>query len=253
MGFFDLPAPLLSWIDQALFGALPPVFRLVAWGLIGGVLSMGLYKLISPQARIGELRLAAAEARRRMAAYDGEFSGLGEVAFASLGLSLRHVGVVLLPAIIASLPVLCLLVWLSNGYGYRLPDSNAAVAVKIEPAEAAAAWQNEAGSRPDGASEISWPATGEIIRLLDAQQRVLVELPLPAAVPVVHKRQWWNLLLGNPIGYLPAEGAVERVTISLPPKNYLDVEPAWLGGWEMIFLTVLFAASVAIKVTFRIH
>ena len=51
---------------------------------------MGLYKLISPQTRIAQLRAAAIEARRRMAVYDGEFSGLGEVAFASLGLSFRH-------------------------------------------------------------------------------------------------------------------------------------------------------------------
>jgi len=252
MGLFDLPAPLLSWIDQVILGALPPVVHLVVWGLAGSVLSMGLYKLISPQKRIGELRFAAVEARRRMAAYDGEFSGLGAVAFTSLGLSFRHVGAILLPAVSASLPVICLLAWLSNNYGYRLPVANTVIAIQIEPSSSAVTWQGEA-IPPPGASDIAWPPDEGTARLLDAQSRLLVELPLPAAVPIIHKRQWWNHLLGNPIGYLPVDGPVEKVTLGLQPRTYLDVNPAWLGGWEMIFLTVLFVASIAIKFAFRIH
>ena len=144
MGLFDLPAPTLSWLDQGVLGALPPLVRLVLWALIGAALSMGLYKSISPQRRIGELREAAIAARRRMAGYDGEFSGLGEVAIASLGGSLRHVGVVVLPAVIASLPVLCLLVWLSNTYGYALPDADAPLEVRIEPPDQPVTWQTDA-------------------------------------------------------------------------------------------------------------
>lgn len=252
MGFFDLPAPLLSWIDQAILGILSPVLRLVVWGLLGSAISMGLYKLISPQARIAQLRNAAVEARRRMAAYDGEFSGLGEVAFTSLGLSFRHVGAVMMPAILASLPVICLLAWLSNSYGYQLPLAGTVVTIQTEPPSSAAKWQGEAIS-PAGTSDIAWPADGEAARLLDAQSRVLVEWPLPAAVPIIHKRQWWNHLLGNPIGYLPVDGPVEKLTLGLQPRTYLDVNPAWLGGWEMVFLTVLFVASMAIKFAFRIH
>jgi len=214
---------------------------------------MAVYKRISPQTRIAQLRKAAVEARRRMAAYDGEFSGLGEVAFTSLGLSFRHVGAILLPAVIASLPVICLLAWLSNTYGYRLPDADGLIAVNFEPTDAVVMWHGVSGLRLGDGSEMAWPADGETVRLVDAQAHVLVELPLAAAVPIVHKRQWWNILLGNPAGYLPADGPLEKVTIELQPRTFLNVEPAWLAGWEMIFLTVLFIASVAIKVAFRIY
>lgn len=253
MGVFDLPAPFLAWIDQSLLGSLPPVARLVAWGLIASALSMGLYRLISPQARIAALRDAALEARRKMAAYDGEFSGLGEVALASVALSCRHVGAVLWPAVLASLPVLCLLAWLSNAYSHRMPDPGAELAVGVEPADAAVVWDGIADPSPAGAAAIRWPADAAAVRLRDAEQRTLVELPLPAPIPVIHKRQWWNGLFGNPIGYLPADSGVDRVTFDLPPAVYIDVDPRWLGGWEMIFLSVLFIASVAIKLAFRIH
>lgn len=253
MGLFDLPAPLLAWIDQTILAALPPVARLVAWGLIGSVLSMALYKAISPQARIARLRDAALEARRRMTAYDGEFSGIGAVAFASLALSFRHVGVVLLPAVIASLPVLCLLVWLSNSYGHRLPDAGDTIAFAIQPTDAGAAWDVADDVTPNGFRHITWPAAGESVRLLDEHQRTLVELPFADAVPVIHKRQWWNRLIGNPIGYLPADGAVDRVTFGLSSNVFIAFGPTWLGGWEMIFISVLFIASIAIKLAFRIH
>lgn len=252
MGLFDLPAPLLAWTDQALLGALPPLFRLVLWGLVGSVLSMGLYKLISPQKRIGQLRSAAVDARRRMAAYDGEFSGLGAVAMASLSLSFRHVGAVFFPAVIASLPVICLLAWLSNSYGYEHPKTGEIVYMELQivataPPERIGDYQGVIGSHT------MWPAKDKPIELSDSAGRPILQLPLSVAVPVIQKRDWWNIFLGNPLGYLPADSDVDEVTITLSPRTYLNVEPAWLGGWEMIFLTVLFVVSVAIKVAFRIH
>ena len=253
MGLFDLPSPLLTWMDEALLGALPPVFRLVAWGLVGSIVSMGVYRLISPQARIAELRHAAVSARRRMAAYDGEFSGLGDVALTSLGLSFRHVGAVLLPAVFASLPVICLLAWLSNSYGYQDPRPGQAVAVQVDPSSSSVSWQSASNPEAGGVAAVVWPGDGETLRLIDEQSRVLLELPLSAAVPLIHKKQWWNHLLSNPLGYLPADSPVEKVSFTLPPRTSLPVEPTWLGGWEMIFLTVLFLASIAIKMAFRIH
>lgn len=252
MGLFDLPAPLLVWLDQAALGALPSALRVAVWGVIGGALSMGLYRLISPQARIAGLKQAALAARRKMATYDGEFSGLGPLAFESLGLSFRHVGSVLLPAVIASLPVLCLLAWLSNSYGYAMPSAGETVAVVVEP-EATVAWQSETGAANQDTGAVPWPADDQTAEMLDEGARALVALPLAAPVPVIHKQQWWNYLLGNPIGYLPDDSPVEKVTIALPPRPLIAVEPAWLGGWEMIFLSVLLLTSIAIKVAFRIH
>ena len=51
MGIFDLPAPLFAWADQAMSGFAPPTVRLILWGLVAAVFSMGLYWLFSPSGK----------------------------------------------------------------------------------------------------------------------------------------------------------------------------------------------------------
>ena len=53
MGIFDLPAPLLSWLDGGLGTVAPPTLRLALWGLIGGVGALLASSLaLKPVARI---------------------------------------------------------------------------------------------------------------------------------------------------------------------------------------------------------
>jgi len=56
MGLFDLPAPLFSAFDGVLGMALPPVLRLVIWGILAGWLTMVVYRRLSNQEKIGELK-----------------------------------------------------------------------------------------------------------------------------------------------------------------------------------------------------
>ena len=82
-------------------------------------LVMLLYKLISPQRKLSQIRLAAADARRQIAAFDGEFAGLAPIVRNSLKLSLRQIAWIFFPALIASLPLLNCIIWLDSAYGYR--------------------------------------------------------------------------------------------------------------------------------------
>ncbi len=216
---------------------------------------MGLYKLISPQRRIGRARQAALDARRKLASYDGEFSGLGSLAADSLSSSLRHVGLVTLPAIVASLPVLCMLAWLSNAYSYELPRAGQNYALNFTLATGATA------DDPDDPGEIGgwghshgiWPRPDQPWEIKDEAGRTILVLPLQIAVPTIHKRTWWNFFFGNPLGYIPDDSELHEFTVELPSRTVIDLGPGWLSGWEATFLTVLLLASVAIKFAFRIH
>ena len=73
------------------------------------------------------------------------------------------------------------------------------------------------------------------------------DVPLARPVPVVEKRHWWNALIGNPAGYLPEAGPVERIELSLPAVEVLPFGPSWLRGWEVLFFTLLVAFSLIIK------
>ena len=89
--------------------------------------------------------------------------------------------------------------------------------------------------------------------MLDGAGNVVERVPLSAPVPTIHKRQWWNALVGNPIGYLPDTSRLEWIELALPQKEYLTVGPAWLRAWYVVFLGALLAVSLAIKVAARIE
>lgn len=107
-------------LDRAL-DFLPGPVRVLLWGTVLGAVAMGLYGLVSPQEKIGEAAEASAEARREMRQYDGtELSVVWELSRASLKLSLRQFGLVLLPTLVAAVPVLLVIMGLETVYAETL-------------------------------------------------------------------------------------------------------------------------------------
>jgi hypothetical protein len=237
MGLFDLPAPLFDLID-GLLGPLPPLARLILWAIAGAAVSLTLYRLLSPQRRIVAAKAAALEARRRLNAHDGDLESALPLMRQSMRLALRHVGLVLPAALTASLPVLALLVWLDGAYSHRFPEDRQAPTIAVEPQTFSAQWQ------PAG--------TGGQIVLRDAGGARVADLTLAELVTRIEKHHWWNWLIGNPAGYLPDRGPVERITVALPEKQYLPVGPDWLRSWLTIALTALVTASLLIMRIARI-
>ena len=105
---------------------------------------------------------------------------------------------------------------------------------------------------PAPALASSAPAQHQIVTR-DGTGQVVDRVHARARVPTIHKREWWNLLLGNRAGYLPDNSQLERLDLDLPPKQYLSVGPDWLKVWHVPFFGVLLLASLAIKVAARIE
>lgn len=238
MGLFDLPAPLFDLVDRGLLASLPSLARLILWAVVGAAMSLALYRLLSPQRRIAEAKAAAQEARRRLNAHDGDLESALPLMRHSMKMALRHVGLVFPAALIASLPVLALLVWLDGAYGYQFPQDRQAPAIAVEPQTFSAQWQ------PSG--------QGGQIELRDETGAEVARLTLAEPITRIEKRQWWNVLIGNPAGYLPDNGPIEGVTIGLPEKQYLPVGPDWLRSWLTVALSALVIASLLIMRIARI-
>lgn len=241
MGLFDLPEPLFTALDTRLAAFVPDSLRLVIWALLAAAVSMALYRWLSPQSRIARLKREAAEARRALNEHDGNLDEAAPLMRRMLRLSLLQMGAVTGPAVLASLPILCLLVWLSTAYGYRFPDLGADVPVETRPVKLRAAWRPPAGA---GAARLE---------LSDERGALVDQLELRAPVPVIHKWQWWNALIGNPAGYVPDDAPYDSVELTLPRREYLPLGPGWARGWELPFFLVLVLGSVAIKVIFRVQ
>lgn len=238
MGLLDLPAPLFDLVDRTLLSALPPLARLILWAVVGAAVSLALYRLLSPQRRIVEAKAAAQESRRRLNAHDGDLESALPLMRQSISLAMRHVALVLPAALVASLPVLALLIWLDRAYGYALPDTRQAPAIAVEPQGFDAYWRPlEAGGR---------------VEIKDKTGAEVAQLTMSEPVTRIEKRHWWNILIGNPAGYLPEEAAIEGVMIALPERQYLPVGPVWLRSWAPVALSALVLASLLIMRMARI-
>ncbi|MGI9498740.1 MAG: hypothetical protein ACR2P3_01775 [Geminicoccaceae bacterium] len=245
MGIFDLPAPLFAWADQAMGGFASPTVRLVLWGLVAAGLSMGLYWLFSPQGKLTDVKIRALKARQDLNAFDGEFAEAWPLMRSMLGLSMRQLAMTTLPAILASLPVLALIVWLGTAYGYRLPADGGTISIQTTPnIEASAEITTVESASPENPPRLVVTSPGG---------GVIGDISLAAPVPTIHKKQWWNTLFGNPLGYLPMDGEVEAIALELPENDYLGFGPGWLRPWYVLFFTILVSGSLAIKMLGRIE
>ena len=257
MGFFDIAAPVLDLLDAAMRALhVPPVVRVVLLALVLGIAGMLLYRRVSNQARLAEVRAAVVATQRQLAKYEGDFAGLRGLIARNTGLALRQVGLTFWPALVASLPLLFVLPWLSNRYAETVPAAAESIRACVSPAATMAAldWQPSASATrgEEGCATLRWPAAGETVELRDAA-RVWLQLPLPAPTSVVHKRIALNALFGNPGGYLDDEAPFDAVQFEFEPLELVPLGPAWMRGWMFVFFVPLLLVSLLIKWRWRIH
>lgn len=255
MGLLDLPSPVFAVINGAL-SFLPDLVLIAFWALLSAMGTMWLYKRFSKQEELAELKPRIKKVQRDMARYDGPMNGLWPLIRESMSLSGRQMGMTLWPALVASLPVLFVLAFLSGEYGHEQPAAGEPVMVEPVGTDAAGHWTWRGDTAPswlesEGTWLIPWPA--DEATLVAGDFGPLVTLPFEEPVNVIHKRQWWNWIIGNPVGYLPDDAPAYAVEVGLPRQRFLPFGPAWLGYWEIPYLVLLVVFSLAIKIRFKIH
>lgn len=253
MGLLDIPSIVFAATDDTLFSFLSPLLRLLAWGLIGSVISMFLYKWMSNQERIEAIKVDVASVRKELSAYSGGPEGLRSLIILSLTLSFKQIGFTLGPAVFSSLPALCLIIYISNAYGFDIPQPGDWVVIKASPVGVELVVDANHSKMDVEGIEVRWPKAGESIVIKDKNAVDLFSFPIESAIPVVHKKVWWNVFIGNPIGYLPESSEPEYVEINLKSRKYLSFGPPWLGSWEFVFFSFIVFASIVTKIVFRIH
>lgn len=253
LGLFDLPGPLLTFWDQLVSGFTPAWARILLLSLVSSGLSMGLYAWVSPQEKLKTISQNARQARNALIGYDGEFDGLIPLIKGALAHSLKHLGLIFLPALLASLPLISILVWLSNHFDAVPPRAGETICLAVHPEDHSKAltFSTEVNWQADQPC-LSWPDK-QSIEIRDAQKHLLAKLDTGLSVGVVHKEVWWNMLISNPAGYLPEDAPIEMITVDLKTFEVISFGPEWMRGWPMLFFVPLLVFSIAIKVIFRIE
>lgn len=236
MALFDLPYGLLSWLDEAAARLLSPLMRIVCWALITALLAMEIYRRSSPQHRLSRLKQEFRDTERNLNNYAGSLTEAWPLLGRLLGLSLQRIWLVVPATLLTGIPVLILLLWLSTTYGYRFPEPRESISVTVSNPGYQGRWEPQDSRRPGRAL------------VTDGAGKVVLEFTPTAAVPVISKWRPWNLLLGNPAGYLPARAPIEAIQLSLPRQELIAAGPPWIRGWEFSFFGLLLLFGLLLKV-----
>jgi len=258
MGLLDLPAPIFGIIDGVLAMAMPPVLRLVVWGILAGWLSMIVYRLFSDQEKIGALKTLQKKQQKHIAEFDSEFAELLPLIRHTLALGIRQLGLALGPALIATVPVLFIVIWVAGQFGHVSPVAGSEVFLSVEPAGSDIHWSPavEVRATEGGGWAINWPSQGQTLTMMEGaltENRPLLTLPIEHDIPVIHKKRWWNLLMANPLGYLPEDAETDVVHIGLPELVIIGSGPAWMRGWMFSFFVSFLLSSFGFKFLLRLN
>jgi len=262
-GLLDWPGVALDLINQPLVAVLPEPVALAFWALVSSWLTMWVYRRFSNQEEMAALKPQIKAVQRKLSNYDGDFGGLVPLIRENFSLAGRQLMLALGPAVLAGVPVLFVLVWISNAYGVTMPPAEAQIEVRAiaagdtnpsnwqwhgTPAEPLAS-----SDMPGQTWSVKWPAAQANATLITARGENIIELPPDRPAPVVHKRQWWNALIGNPAGYLDRASPAEAVYLNLPKKQMLPFGPGWMRGWAFLYFLLLIVGSLALKLIWRLH
>jgi uncharacterized membrane protein (DUF106 family) len=256
MGFFDLLSPLFLSFDELISPIFNPLLRVIFWAFISAVISNSIFKWLSNPEKISSLKTKLKSMQQQLNQHDGEFSEFKSLAIGTIKVSIKRMGMTFFPAMIASLPLLFVLTYLSNNYGLVTPKASEDVQYQVN-------WSDKNNSRPLtlinklqksvvlNQGSIHWPQEPQTTTLLEADTLKIVDFPL-APSPIVHKKQWWNALIGNPAGYLPAESNINSIVFEFQNLELIEFGPNWARGWLFIYFTMTIIFSFVFIILFKI-
>lgn len=241
-GLLDLPAPLLTAIDGLLSGFIPAALRVIVYGLLVSYFGMRIYARLSNQRRLRAVQRRTRQVRRQLHDPNIEFDQLLRVSRLSIQHSLRHLLLVLAPSLAAMLPFLLVFPWASNEFGAPPPAAGTQLNWCVDPpADAQRVRIGSAIPGADGCTEAPWPQAAIEIRIDD---QPVASAPWSGSSEILHARRWWNLLLANPAGELPAMVGPLTISVQFPPRSLLPFGPDWLGSWLTLILVPGFVAGL---------
>jgi len=253
MGFFDWLTPILNWFDDLISPVIPLTFILIIWALISALLGVLTFRKLCQFDRLTDTKTQLKSAQQTMIDHDGDFADLLPLAWQNIKLSLKRMGITLWPALTSIIPVMFILVFLSNRYDLQAPAQGMLVPYTVTA-------ETEQGGEPDWYwlnqdnmqkhKQLHWPEKTTTLTLTNGDTEVFSAPFKP--VGIIHKKHWWNLLIGNPAGYLSEDSPIKQITFEFPQKTVPDWMQNYLGGWLWFYLLVTVLFSVVLMIRLKI-
>jgi hypothetical protein len=241
--------PFFDGLDALLATVLPPLVRLIIYGAVSGAVTMLVYGLVSNQEAIRRQKVRIQAIRDELKVAQDDFARTMQLSRQNLGAALRLLGLSAWPAVVASLPVLVMILWLSMRWSQPMPEAGTVVPISHTPSTATLAVEPP-NVLTDNA--VRWPPVDAPATLQGDEGALYAGLGAKPPASTLHKRTWWNALLDNPAGYLPDDANVEEINFALPQREVLHFGPGWIRGFELTYFATVILVSLLLKSVFRI-
>lgn len=257
MGLFDLLLEPLTWFSEvvrSLGGSDGLTVSLL--GIISGVVSMLMYRRISPQQNLTQVGEDIHRVRAALVAYDGDMDGMLKLVRTAAGLSLKQLWLTGWPAVVSSLPVLFIAVPLSALFDFETPKSGDVVEMRVLPASASqrVSTTNDLALARDAAGVLRfrWPENTTAVKLsLDDSGSISVSAQ--SICGGIDRFRLHNLLVGSANPSIAASSAVDHIEVSCPQRDLVGFGPEWLRAWWVTFFVTIVATSFFLRWRWGIH
>ena len=252
-GIFDLPAPLFDLVDRVFAIALPDALRVVVYGALAGAVGLLIYARISPQKRLREFGDKQAALMIELVTEKQEdWWDVGGLVEKWLRVTWDRFVFMLLPAIVALLPMLFMMPWISDRFEAVTIAPGTEVCARPEPAGTLVTqlkWNggDVAWDEARQCWRLRWPDLAHPLVLVEGS-RELTRLPWPAPGRLIHTNESRARFAVNPAGYLPLMGSLNSLEIDEAARTLVPFVPRAIGGWEPLFFLAALASSVWLKI-----
>ncbi len=256
MGLFDLTTPTFNIIESWLSQFLTLNLRLAFWAFISALSSTLIFRLFINQQKISFLKTQIKTIQKKLSSHEGDFKELKNIAGKSLKLSFQRMLITFFPAILAMVPIIFLLVFLSASYDYQTPKAGERVNYQVfwEDSDSIGEiiWKDQNNQPIEFIKDtFLWPKTGQKHILLQPDGTKIMAFP-SAPVPIIHKKQWWNVFFGNPAGYISEDNIIDHIAFKFKkqkPNTYLD---NYVDGWMWPYFLFTFVFSLIFIVVLKV-
>jgi hypothetical protein len=248
--------PIFDIIDS-WFGAFLtfPIKNLI-WGILAGSLAFIIYWISSNQIAISEIKNEMKILRAKM--FDSSLEDKSEynsLAKKNLSLSFKLLGKILLPAVISITPVIIIALWYDMNHSYYVPLDGEKVNVSTYPTLSELDIEPFELTSKDIEGNTFLHLTFNYIELSIYSNNILIYsgTPFKKPIPYITKKNWWNLLLGNPIGYIDDNANFEAIIFDYPEKILFSKLPKIINGWELLFFVGIFISTIPLRLIFKVQ
>ncbi|MFO1039498.1 MAG: hypothetical protein U1E45_21855 [Geminicoccaceae bacterium] len=253
-GVLNAVFPALNALDDAMATVMPAWLRLVVFGILSGAVSMGLYSLLSNQEGIKAQKAKLQDIQRQLKAAGDDLALTMSLSRQNLSIAFGLLGRSAVPAILSSLPIVFIIAWLAVHWGYQAPPEGTPVPVTLAPADVPVAVEPAGLLSGQGADlALQWPAPTTTLQILSGGTSLWTgTAEALASTGEVGRPRWYSSILGNPAGYLPADGPLDTFSVALPEQELLGFGPWWVRTWWFVYFLTVVIVSLAVKFIFKI-